>query len=272
VGSKLTPWIYGYFGFFKNIGVLMKRIALVMVIGIIAGVFISCVSSPPANSLGEVEARFESTDVLIGASPQQNQAMNQAGRDLVSGNARAGAAVAGIGLAVATAQSIANIPIINRLNEVAREALLAVAKEQHGEDIDIERIRFTLISQNQAGLYQYTARGFVVPSSENVLSVSTNIPSANIPIQQEDTQASIIQANVVETTAEQQINEEQTIESTPRERTTREATASEPERQTRERTSRERATTGEAIASESTTRIRYPSHPSNCCHNILGRR
>jgi hypothetical protein len=222
----------------------MKKMALVMVVGIMAGGFISCASSPPANSLGEVEARFESSDVLIGATPQQNQAMNQAGRAMVSGNAadrRAGAAVAGIGLVVAAAQDIANIPIRNRLNEAAREALLAMAKEQHGEDIDIERIRFTLISQNQAGLYQYTARGFAVPSSVNVSSA--NVPAANVSIQREDTQASINQ------TVERQINEEQTIESV-----------------TRERTSRERTTR------ESTARIRYPSHPSNCCHNIFGRR
>jgi len=160
----------------------MKKTVFVMVIGIMAGVFLSCASSPPANSLGEVEARFESTDVLIGATPQQGQSMNRAGQAIASGNAeamRAGGIVAGVGLAVAAAQDIANIPIRNRLNEAAREALFEKAKEQYGENIDFERIRFTLISQNpQTRLYLYTATAFVVPAKEGatdkIESDSTN--------------------------------------------------------------------------------------------------
>jgi len=148
----------------------MKKTVLVMLIGIMAGVFLSCASSPPTNSLGEVEAMFESTDVLIGATPQQSNMMNQAGKAIASGNSdamKSGGIAAGIGLAVAATQEIANIPIKNRLNEAAREALFEKAKEQYGENIDFERIRFTLISQNpQTKLYLYTAIAFVVPAKE----------------------------------------------------------------------------------------------------------
>ena len=147
----------------------MKKIALIVVIGFIAGGLISCASSPPVNSLGEVEARFESTDVLIGANPQQGQVAYQAGQAMLSSNRqtrRAGGLVAGIGLVHAAGQDIANAPIRIRLISAAREVLLAAAIEQYGEDITIERIRFTLISQDpQTGLYQYTATGIVVPAN-----------------------------------------------------------------------------------------------------------
>jgi len=145
----------------------MKKTVFVVVIVIMAGVFLSCASKPPANSLGEVEARFESPDVLRGSTPLEAQAMNVAGQGMVSGNAQnaqAGAAIAGVTL---LGQGLGNAPIKKRLNEAAREALLVNAKFQYGEDIDLERIRFTLISQNhQTGLYLYTATAFVIPAKK----------------------------------------------------------------------------------------------------------
>ena len=141
-----------------------------MVFGVITGLLLSCASKPPANSLGEVQARFESSVVLLKQSKHEQAMMNEAGRAIASSNSdarRAGAAAAGAGLLSGLIRDTINSVIRARLTKAAREALLETAKGQHGEDIDIKKIRFALIGQNQqTGLYQYTASGFAVPPKE----------------------------------------------------------------------------------------------------------
>ena len=213
-------------------GEFMKRIALVIINGVMACFFLSCASSPPANSLGEVETMFESPDVLIGLSSQQSEAMNQAGQAMVTGDLKSGAVAAGVGLAVTAAQEVANIPIRNRINEVAHEALLKKAKEQHGENIDIQRIRFTLIGQNdQTNLYQYTAKGFVVALNEEI---TNKIESDSIASTQ--------------FVATNNLTAQLPESSTPIDY--------DPPR----------------INNDKNKKLRYPSHPANCCHNVIGRR
>jgi|GEM_PF-2138536 len=125
----------------------MKKVCCsVMVMVILGGLVLSCASSPPANSLGEIEARFESSDAVRGSLPNWG-------------------ILTVFLLPVALVMDIANMPRNSRLNAAAREALLEAARAQHGEDVDVTRVRRTLVGQNPATrLYLYTVTGYVVPA------------------------------------------------------------------------------------------------------------
>jgi len=118
---------------------MKKKLVSVVVIVILVGLFLSCASGPPANALGYVEATFESRDALR----QANVGMN---------------------LIAAAAMDAANAPANIRLNRAAEEALLEVARTIHGENVDVTRVSRTLIGHNpHTRLYQYSARGYVIP-------------------------------------------------------------------------------------------------------------
>ena len=118
----------------------MKKLILVMFLSLLVGLLLSCASSPPANTLGTVEARFESPDLIM--------------------------EVRTTNLVTAVAADAANLPANLRLNALARTALLEVAISNYGENVNVTRISWTLVGKNPiTGLYIYDAKGFVVPDS-----------------------------------------------------------------------------------------------------------
>ncbi|MCL2193046.1 MAG: hypothetical protein FWB78_06600 [Treponema sp.] len=123
----------------------MRKLGLVTVFVVLTGLVLSCASNPPANTFGEVEAVFESSDVVRGNLPNL------------------GIATIFI-LPVALVMDIANMPTNSRLTSAAHEALMEVAKARYGENIDVTRVQRILVGRNHAtGLYQYAARGYVIP-------------------------------------------------------------------------------------------------------------
>ncbi|MCL2180427.1 MAG: hypothetical protein FWB83_04795 [Treponema sp.] len=144
----------------------MKKLAFTFIIITVS--FLSCVSSSPVNSsLGEVEAGFESYELLRMQSSSSNQSMERALRNIISGNAgsrRIDTITVGAGILEAAAIDAVNASIRRRLTEAAHEVLLETAVMQYGENVDVNNIRFRLIGQDQyTELYQYTASGHVVP-------------------------------------------------------------------------------------------------------------
>ena len=126
----------------KNLSKFLGIIALLPV-----ALLLSC-ASVPANSLGEVQAVFESPDRIRTLGSGINQAAHQAGQQIGAGAARgdtsamrSGGVVALILFPVALTMDIINIPASTRLNRAAREALLEVARTRHGGNVDVTRVR-----------------------------------------------------------------------------------------------------------------------------------
>jgi len=119
---------------------LKKKTKIFGIVVILVLVLAGCASGPPANALGEVEASFESRDAIMFADVD-----------------------VGVNLIAAAALDAINAPATIRLNTAAREALLVVARAQHGPNVDVTRVRHSFVGQNpQTGLYQYIATGWAV--------------------------------------------------------------------------------------------------------------